>query len=169
MDSPGRDPRPARSRSRQSFSGHGTRTKVEKDGFGLFIDDTVYTFADISVASLPILWIIMVTSPVKYGGVKSAAFIGWMTMVLSAALIRGGWITPFFTKIPGWVSLSPLLVGLRIIYYNATLAIVAYSGGWVSTTVQNPLLFLGWSLLVSIFAIGMFPTIAERVARWHYQ
>lgn len=52
---PGRDPRSARSNERQSFAGHGTRTTVEKDGIGLFIDDAVYAFADVSISCLPVL------------------------------------------------------------------------------------------------------------------
>ncbi|RBI64007.1 hypothetical protein DMJ13_05755 [halophilic archaeon] len=162
---PGRDPRSARSNERQSFAGHGTRTTVEKDGIGLFIDDTVYAFADVSVPSLPVLWTVMVTSPVEYGGVNGAAFVGWMTMVLGAALIRGGWIGPLFTEIPGWVSLTPTLVALRVLYFNLALAVAAYGGGLFDAALRLPLAFVGWSLLVSAVAVWLFPSLAGAVAR----
>ncbi len=88
----------------------------------------------------------MVTSPVEYGGVKSAAFLGWMTMVLGAALIRGGWVSPLFTDIPGWVSITPILVVLRVLYFNLALAVAAYGGGLLGTpSTPLPLLLVAWS------------------------
>ena len=160
----GRTPRPAETNTRRSFTGHGTLTTVEKDGLGLLIDDTVYAFADISVPCIPLLYVIMVTTTVEFGGIKSAAMIGWLTMVLGTALIRGGWIQPLFTDIPGWVSLSPLLIGLRFLYFNLALAVIAYGGDSLGKTVQVPILPMGWAVMIGGLAVGIFPALAGAIA-----
>ena len=138
---------------------------MEKEGVGLFIDDTVYAFADVSVPSIPMLWAVMVTSPVEYGGVKGAAFVGWMMMVLGVALVRGGWVAPPFTEVPGWVSLTPTLIALRFLYFNVALAIAAYGGGFLDAALRAPFVHVGWSSLVGVVAVGLFPSLAGAVAR----
>ena len=83
--SAGRNTKAAQSRKRQTWAaGAGGVTTVEKDGFGLWIDDIVYAFTEISVTSLPILYIVLTTAGIEFFGAKSAAMIAWMTMVVVA-------------------------------------------------------------------------------------
>ena len=73
------------------------------------MNNLIYTFTDIFVLSLPLLHIVLVTLEIEFFGAKSAAMIAWMTMVVVAATLKGGWVTSLLTEIPGWVSLNPLL------------------------------------------------------------
>ena len=159
----GRNTKAAQNRERRTWTaGAGGVTTIEKDGFGLWIDDITYAFAEISVTSLPILYIVLVTAGTEFFGAKSAATIGWLTMVVVAGTIRGGWVTPLATDVPGWVSITPSLVMLRLIYYNLVLAVVTYTGGMIGTTLALPLVSIAFAILVAGLATGIFPRIADK-------
>ena len=159
-DRPARQTRAARSRRRQSWSGWGERDATEKDAVGLFLDDVAYAFADVSTPSIPILYYLLVTEGAEYFGVKAAAMVAWLTMVVGAALIRGGWIRPLATDVPGWVALSPWLVALRFVYYNGALALAAYGGAEVGLRI-SPLASVAFAFLVGTLSVGVFPRLAE--------
>lgn len=163
---PGRNTKVARSRERRTWAaGAGSVSTVEKDGFGLWIDDLVYAFTDISVLSLPLLYVVLVTSGTEFFGAKSAAMIAWMTMVVVAATLRGGWVTPLLTEIPGWLSLTPSLIALRFIYYNLVLAIATYGGGAIGATLELPLVSVVFAALVGGLAAGLFPRVGDETYR----
>jgi hypothetical protein len=160
-DRPARQTRPANSRRRESWSGWGERSPDEKDAVGVFLDDVTYAFADVSVLSIPVLYYLLVTEGTEYFGVKAAALVAWLTMVVGAALIRGGWVTPLATDVPGWVAMTPWLVALRLVYYNATLALAAYGGAWVGDLWSSPVASLGVAFVVGALSVGVFPRLAE--------
>ena len=155
-----RQTRAAKSRRRESWSGWGERASDEKDAVGVFLDDVTYAFADVSVLSIPVLYYLLVTGSTEYFGVKAAALVAWLTMVVVAALIRGGWVTPLATDVPGWVAMTAWLVALRLVYYNGTLALAAYGGAEVGLRV-SPLASLAFAFLVGALAVGFFPRFAE--------
>lgn len=164
--SAGRNTKAAQSRERRTWAaGAGSVTTIEKDGFGLWIDDIVYAFTEISVTSLPILYIVLTTAGIEFFGAKNAAMIAWMTMVVVAGTIRGGWVTPLATDVPGWVSMTPSLIVLRLIYYNLVLAVTTYAGGMIGTTLALPLVSVIFAILVAGLAAGIFPRIADEVFR----
>lgn len=164
--SAGRNTKAAQSRKRQTWAaGAGGVTTVEKDGFGLWIDDIVYAFTEISVTSLPILYIVLTTAGIEFFGAKSAAMIAWMTMVVVAGTIRGGWVTPLATDVPGWVSITPALVMLRLVYYNLVLGVTTYAGGMIGTTLALPLVSIVFAIFVAGLATGIFPRIADETYR----
>ncbi|WP_049971463.1 hypothetical protein [Haladaptatus cibarius] len=158
---PARDTKKARSSRRGTWYGHGQTTTVEKDGVGRFIDDAVYTFADVSLVTMPLLAFVAITANVTHFGVKNSAMIAWVTMVVGAAAIRGGWVTPLGTDVPGWVSLSPSLILLRLGYYNLVLAVAAYGGGGIAVTLSLPVVSVLFTFLFAAIAIGVFPRIAD--------
>ena len=163
---PGRDTKPAHSRKRRTWAaGDGSLATVEKDGFGLWIDDVVYAFADISIPCLPVLYLVLVTSGVEFFGTKSAAMVAWTAMMLGAGTLRGGWVSPLGTSVRGWVSLTLPLVALRLVYYNLVLGVAAYGGGAVGTTLALPLVSVVFALLVGGLGIGVFPRLAEAYCR----
>lgn len=164
-DPPGRETRPARSARRSSWYGLGKTTTVEKDGVGRFIDDLVYAFADVSLAGLPVLWHVATTATNRYAGVKTAALVAWTTMVVGAAAIRGGWVTPLGTSVPGWVSVTPLLVVFRVFYFGVALAVAAYGGGALAVELALPLESVTFAATVAALAVGAFPRFAEEYYR----
>lgn len=163
---PGRNTKPARSRKRRVWgAGTGGRiTTVEKDGYGVFLHDVSYAFADISVPSLPMLYVTLVTADMSYFGQKSAALILWIAMVLTVATIRGGWVTPLLTDIPGWASITVPLVGLRLLYYNLVFIIATYGGGYAGSVLPTQSASVGFALSTGVVTMGVFPRLAQEVS-----
>ncbi|MFC7080049.1 hypothetical protein [Halorussus caseinilyticus] len=157
---PARQTRAAESRRRQSWSGWGEGRVTEKDGVGVFLDDVTYAFADISVLSLPVLSVLLMAETSEWFGLKAFALVAWATMVVCAALIRGGWVTPPATDAPGWVAMTPLLVALRLGYYNGTLALAAYGGRALGRS-GSPLAGGAFALLAGALSVALFPRVAE--------
>ncbi|WP_276301507.1 hypothetical protein [Halorussus lipolyticus] len=155
-----RQTKPATSRRRQSWSGWGEARVDEKDRIGVFLDDVTYAFADVSVLSIPILFHLLTVATNSWFGLKFGALVAWLTMVLGAAVFRGGWITPLATDEPGWVAMTPWLVVLRLGYYNGALALAAYGGRALSEAV-SPAASVGFALVVGALAVGVFPRIAD--------
>ncbi|MFC6940475.1 hypothetical protein ACFQE8_10965 [Salinirubellus sp. GCM10025818] len=160
---PTRQTRAATERRRSSWHGLGVTDRPEKDGIGVFLDDVVYAFADISVVSLPVLYLVMAGDRPGFYGVKTSILVVWMATVLVAALIRGGWITPLGSGVPGWVSLTPVLVAARLPYYNATFAGCAYLTGFVLELTRYHVLSILLPAAVGGVAIAAFPAVADRV------
>jgi len=172
---PARQTEAARSRRRTSWHGHGERTATEKDAVGAFLDDVAYAFADVSFLSAPALSAVLLSTPEQWFGVEGATLVAWTAMVVGAALIRGGWVTPLATDARGWVAITPWLVALRLVYYNAALASAAL-GGSAAEAALSPAAATGGppefdatavaasalvALLVGALAVGLFPRVAD--------
>ena len=162
---PGRETRPARSRERRTWYGHGQLARAELNGPGRFIHDSLRVSADVSVASLPALLYVLLAGGVGAYGPRTAVFAGLLSMALVGTAVRGGWITPLATSVLGWVSLSPTLAALRVVYYNLALAVAAYGGTAVATAVDTPPVSLAVAVFVGVAAALSFPRVAEATAR----
>lgn len=163
-DRPARQTRQATSRRRQSWSGWGEGGVAEKDAVGVFLDDVTYVFADISVLGLPFLYALLVGAANEWVGLKTPALVGWMTMVVGAALIRGGWVAPPATDALGWVALKPWLVAFRLVYYNAALALATFGGRTAEVASAGTVSALASIVVafgVGALAVGAFPRLAE--------
>ena len=158
---PTRQTRAATERRRWAWHGLGTSARADKDGVGLFLDDAAYAFAEISALGLPALYAVMMGAELAYFGAKAGLLAAWMAMVLAATLIRGGWVTPLATDVPGWVSLKPSLVALRLVHYNAVMGAAAYLGGAFAAA-GFPALSLVVPAVVGAGAVGLFPAAADR-------
>ena len=179
---PARQTRQATSRRRQSWSGWGEGGVAEKDGVGVFLDDVAYVFADISAFGLPFLYALLVGATDawfpgaanEWIGLKTPALVGWLTMVVAAALIRGGWVAPLATDALGWVALTPWLVAFRLGYFNAALALATFAGRAVEVTAASfapeagppagtisAVASIGVACAVGALAAGAFPRLAE--------
>lgn len=169
-DPPGRDTRHAQSDRRRGWYGIGQSASMKKSGFGRWLDDVAYAFAEISLLGLPALWVVLMATDLDPFGLKAAALVAWMAMVATAATIRGGWVTPLGTDVPGWVTLSPPLIFLRLVYYNAALALATFGGVWVAGIVGIDIASIAFALLVAILSAAAFPRLAEvfygRVLDW---
>lgn len=151
---------------RRIWYGYGSMAHAEKSGIGRFLDDTTRLYAEVSVFSLPVLLFIMsypATSPVD---AKATGFVGWMTMTLVGALIRGGWVRPLATDSLGWVRLSPWLLVLRVGYVPAAFALATFGGLVVAGLVGSVAAGLLWAAAVAAVAMGLFPSLASRWLAW---
>ena len=163
-DPPGRQTKIARDRRRRSWDGNSFGAMTEKDTVGLLLDDIAYVFADVSVFAIPVLYWVLVGTGIEWYGAKSSAMVAWLTMVVGGALIRGGWVTPLVTDVPGWVSLTLRLVLFRLVYFNAALGTAVY-GGMVIVSAGPPIASVPFAFAVGALAVGLFPRTAEAYCR----
>ena len=161
--SPTRDTRSASSEKRQIWYGIGTLSRTEKSGFGRFLNDIVHTYADVSAFGLPVLLYVYWVDPSVEGSITAPVFGTWMAMVVTATLIKGGWIAPLGSETLGWVSTRYALLPLRFVYYNLILAAGVYGGfalGSVTGGATTAFLF-GGSL--GAVAALVFPTLTDAI------
>ncbi|MFC7008460.1 hypothetical protein [Halalkalicoccus salilacus] len=162
---PGRKTRPAYSRRRRIWFGWGQTGSAEKTVFGLFLHDVPYVFLEVFGLSLPASYYILNTVFDGGFGATGAAFVAWVTMTIVATLIHMGLIRPLATETLGWVSITPFLVGVRLVYYNLVLLVAAYASVALATLVAYPPISLVIAALVGCVAMMAFPRLAEAVAR----
>jgi hypothetical protein len=162
---PGRRTKAAESDRRSSWYGLGTYTNAEKDSFGRFLDDVVFTFADVSVFGILALGAVAASLDTRGVGLQATALFAWVTMSLLAALLRGGWIRPLGTRVRGWVAWTPSMVLLRLVYYNATLALATLGGVGLANLSGVPAMAGTTAVVVAGLATASFPKTAELVAR----
>lgn len=162
----GRETAAAESRTRRIWYGWGQLGRAEKSGFGVFLNDIVRIYAEVSVVSLPALLLIMASPTTGWPDAKATGLLAWMTAVVVGTLIRGGWVTPLWTSSLGWVTLAPSLLLLRVPYFNLALAAAAYGGVAVAAVAGQPLVGLGWAFATGVLSMLAFPAVAQRwVAR----
>ncbi|MDQ2051551.1 hypothetical protein RBH26_13800 [Natronolimnohabitans sp. A-GB9] len=158
---PGRQTRPAYSTTRRTWYGYGHLTRAEKSGFGRYLHDCSYVFGDVSVFSLPVLFAIVVAPGAGAFDATAAGLLAWATMVAVGAAIRGGWITPLATETLGWVSVTPVLLGFRLIYYNCALGLAVFGGVALADAVGYAPLSLLVAITVTALATLAFPRLAQ--------
>lgn len=164
-DPPGRDTELARSHQRRTWYGHGQLTRVEKGGINRFLHDLTYTFADVSVFGLPAIYLVFLAAGTGAFGGRAVMLVAWVTMTITAAAIRGGWITPLGTETPGWVSFSPLLAVVRLLYYNFAIATTVAASLLLAESVGSPPSSLGFTVGIAFVTTMAFPRVAEAVYR----
>ncbi|WP_418286568.1 hypothetical protein [Halorubrum sp. DTA46] len=165
---PGRETAAAESGDRRTWYGWGQLTRVEKRGVGLFLHDVTRVFSELSIVSLPVLLAVMEYPTTGWFDAKATALVAWTTAVVVATLIRIGAVHPVGTATPGWVTLSPWLVALRVPYFNASLALAIFGGLAVheATTALGGefaglVVGLGWAGTVAAGSVLAFPRVAE--------
>ena len=157
----GRETAAAESGTRQIWYGYGHLSRREKDGYGVFLHDVVRIYGEVSVISLPVLLFVWAYPTTAFLDVTAMATVAWLTMTLVGTLVRGGWIQPLATDTPGWVTLAPTLLGLRLGYFNLTFAVSSFGGlALADVTGVGPLGLL-WSIGVAALAMLLFPRVAE--------
>ncbi len=158
---PGRQTEPAYSSTRRTWYGYGSLARTEKSGFGRVLHDCSNIFGDVSILSLPVLFAIMAAPGPGIYDATAAGFLAWMTMVAVGTAIRGGWIKPLATDTLGWVSITPSLIVLRLVYYNLALAVAAFGGPALAIATGVGPLSLVVAAGVAILSMLCFPRLAE--------
>jgi len=156
----GRETAAAESRKRRTWYGYGHLTWVEKNWFGVFLHDITRIYAEISVFSLPALFGISLYPATTFVDVTAMALVAWMMMVLTGTLIRGGSIAPLATTSPGWVTLAPTLIVLRVAYFNFGMLIASF-GGLALAAVAGTAVGLLWAGGSATVLVLLFPRTAE--------
>lgn len=158
---PGRETAAATSAERRIWYGYGTLSRAEKSGVGVFLHDTTRVFAEVSVFSLPVLLAIMEYPATGWYDAKATGLVAWLAMTLAGTLVRGGWVAPLATTTPGWVTLAPWLLALRVVLFNAAMAVAAFGGLAVGETLGWPPASVVWAAAVAALAALSFPRLAE--------
>jgi hypothetical protein len=98
-------------------------------------------------------------------GITGTTFVAWMTMTAVATAIHTGSVRPLATRMRGWVSISPVLVGLRVVYYNLVLLVAVFGSTTLAALTGYPFVAVGFAAVVGAVAMLAFPRLAESVAR----
>lgn len=160
---PSRQTRPAYSATRRTWYGYGSLARVEKSGFGRVLHDCSYVFGDISIPSIPILFVVMAAPGTGVYDATAAGLLAWMTTVAVGTAIRGGWIGPLATETLGWVAVTPSLIVLRFVYYNLVLAVAVFGGVALADVAGFAPLSLVVAFVVAVVSMLAFPRVAESV------
>jgi hypothetical protein len=159
-DHPARDVGPAASRTRQTWAGHGRLVRVEKNGVGRFLHDVTRVFADVSVPALPTLLFVGTTSDEGFD-LRGGVLFAWLALVVVATLVRGGWVAAPFTPRRGWLALTPLAVGVRVVAFNVALVAAGVAGIAVGRAVGS-VAVVALALAVGTGTALVAPALAER-------
>ncbi|WP_265111829.1 hypothetical protein [Halosolutus halophilus] len=158
---PARQTEPAYSTTRRTWYGYGSLATVEKSGFGRFLHDCSTVFGDVSIPSLPVLFALVAAPGTGPYDATAAGLVAWTSMVVVGTAIRGGWIAPLATDTLGWVSITPSLLVLRVVYYNFVLAVAVFGGVAVANAAGIAPLSLVVAAVVAIGSALTFPRLAE--------
>lgn len=162
MDSPpGRETKAARSPERRTWYGYGQLTRAEKRGAARYLHDLTYAFADVSMFGLPAVFFVFLATGEGAFGAGTVTLVVWLTMVATAAAIRGGWVTPLATSVPGWVSITPALVAVRVCYYNAAIAATVVGSLLAADAVGSPPTAVAFAAFLAVLSTMAFPAVAE--------
>ena len=161
---PRREPEAADSTERRIWYGYGTLGRAEKDPLGMLLQDVIRIYGEVTVLSLPILLLVHILPPGVWYDATGTALVAWILMTLVGTLIRGGWVQPLATDTPGWVTLSPWLLVLRVLYFNGTFVVAAFGGVYLGAALGWAPVGLLWSGAVAILSTLLFPRIGEETA-----
>ncbi len=158
---PGRETAVAESSERRGWHGYGTLSRVEKSGFGCLFHDTSRVFGEVAVLGLPALVCVWISPQETFVGATAMALLAWLVMTLVGTLVRGGWIHPPATPTPGWVTLSPWLLILRVFYFNPVLLVASFGGSWVTGLLESSVLGLAFAGGVAALSMLAFPRVVD--------
>lgn len=145
--------------------GWGRTGSVEKNVYGRFLHDLPYVFLEVFGLSLPASYYVLSTVVDGGFGVTGAAFVAVLTMTIVATVIHMGLVRPLATDTLGWVSMTPSLVGVRLVYYNLVLLVAAYGSVTLATLMAYPPASLVVAAVVGCVAMMAFPRLGEGIAR----
>jgi len=157
----GRETAAAESGTRRTWYGYGRLSWTEKDGYGVFLHDIIRIYGEVSIIGLPLLLFVWAYPTTAFLDVTAMAMVAWLTMTLVGTLIRGGWVRPLATGTPGWATLAPTLLVLRLGYFNLTFAVSSFGGLAVAAVTGVGPLGLAWSSGSAALAMLLFPRAAE--------
>ncbi|QSG04147.1 hypothetical protein [Natranaeroarchaeum sulfidigenes] len=161
---PGRETTAAESTERRIWYGYGTLGRAEKDPLGMFLQDVIRIYGEVTVISLPILLLVHILPAGVWYDATGAALVAWILMTLVGTLIRGGWVQPLATDTPGWVTLSPWLLVLRVLYFNVTFVVAAFGGVFLGAALGWTPVSVLWAGAVAILSMLFFPRTGEETA-----
>ncbi|WP_135662245.1 hypothetical protein [Halorhabdus rudnickae] len=159
---PGRETALTKTTYRRNWVGIGNRAGTELDRFGMLLSDLGRIIGEVAILTPPFLFVLFLA---PLGGPYSSVFelflVAWPTMILVGTLLRGGWIAPPLTEVPGWVRLFPTLILLRLLYFNGTLVVAIYGGQVVANVTATIAIGLVWSLIVAAASMLLFPRVVD--------
>lgn len=117
-------------------------------------------FADVSVPALPTLVFVGTTNGVSFD-LRGGVLFAWLALVVVATLVRGGWVATPLTPRRGWLALTPLAVGVRVVAFNAALVAAGLAGIVVGRLVGSAGV-VAVALAVGATTALLAPALAER-------
>ncbi|WP_331233177.1 hypothetical protein [Natronorarus salvus] len=164
-EAPGRKTRPAYTDRRQIWYGMGKRGSDEKGTVAQLLHDVPTLFAEVFVLGFPAIAYVYVADFDGGAGLSGPTFVLWITMTAVGTAIHAGLVRPPFTEFLGWVTLSPSLVVLRVVYYNLVLIGGVHASAAIGSLAGDGTSGLVAAVAIGTFAMLVFPALADAVAR----
>lgn len=127
------------------------RARDEKEGVERWLEDVFFALGEVTFLALPALFSLMDAEPNV--PLKYAAMFVWATLVLATGTMRDD-------RFGGrWPPVSPVLVAVRFVYYNAVVLAGAYGGAAVDLSLGSPVVTAAVATLVALAAAAGFPRL----------
>ncbi len=146
------------------MTGHGSdysteerqlRTRDEKEGVEKWVESVFFAVGEVTFLALPAFYGLMDAEP--NAPLKFAALFSWLALVVCVGTFRGPWLDV------DWPPVTPLLLLLRLLYYNVVVAVVAYAGATIDLALHSPAVTATVVVLLSVGSALVFPRLAWAV------
>jgi hypothetical protein len=146
------------------MTGHGSdysteerqlRTRDEKEGVERWVESVFFAVGEVTFLGLPTFYGLMDAEP--NASLKFAALFAWSALVVCVGTFRGPWLDI------DWPPVTPLLLLLRLLYYNVVIAVVAYVGAAIDLAFHSPAVTATVAVLLSVGGALVFPRLAWAV------
>jgi len=131
------------------------RTRDEKEGVEQWVESVFFAVGEVTFLGLPAFYGLMDAEP--NAPLKFAALFAWLALVICIGTFRGPWLDV------DWPPVTPLLLLLRLLYYNVVIAPVAYGGAAIDLAFHLPTVTAAVAVLLSVGSAVAFPRLARAV------
>ncbi|WP_435159316.1 hypothetical protein [Haladaptatus sp. DFWS20] len=128
------------------------RPRDEKGGLEGWVEHVFFAVGEVTFFGIPAFAALMLAEP--NGPLKFAAIFVWATLTLATGTLRGNWHGI------DWPRMSPMLVALRLAYYNVVILTVSYAGAMADLAVHSPAVTAGVAVVLSLGCALAFPRLA---------
>ncbi|WP_266079672.1 hypothetical protein [Haladaptatus caseinilyticus] len=131
------------------------RPREKKGGLEQWVEYVFFAVGEVTFLGLPAFALLMLAEP--NGPLKFAAIFVWATLALITGTMRCEWHDI------RWPRMTPVLVVVRLCYYNAVILTVSYFGAMADITLHSPAVTAAVAVVLSFGCALAFPRVAEFV------
>jgi hypothetical protein len=131
------------------------RTRDEKEGVEQWVESVFFAVGEVTFLGLPAFYGLMDAEPNV--SLKFAALFSWLALVVCVGSFGGPWLDV------DWPPVTPLLLLLRLLYYNVVIAAVAYVGAAIDLSLHSPAVTATVAVLLAVGSALVFPRLARAV------
>ncbi|KZN24738.1 hypothetical protein A4G99_10395 [Haladaptatus sp. R4] len=131
------------------------RTREEKEGIEEWTESFFFAVGEVTFLCVPAFYVLMDAEP--NGPLKFSALFGWLALCLSVGTFRGHWIDI------DWPQVTPALVLLRFVFYDAVILGVAYAATGVDIAFHSPVVTATTAVVLAVGCALLFSRLGGAV------